>query len=310
MSVDFSQIIKRTLGARAVRVLKRLRKPFALWPIVAVFARPFRMLAVPGRTSMLFIPRLRKPLPAWSLLLMLLLGAGVGFYASTVFNQVAGTGESTAPDFAIGANPASMSMPQGGLVAFTISLSSQNSFAGSVNMNYTLSPSITNVTIALNPNSVSLLTGAGSSTLTISVPATTPLGAYTIVIDGISGRLNHNVTSILRVVTPLSPDFSITANPSPMSITQGSAGSTTITLASIGAFAGTVNLSVSISPSNAASPTLILNPNRVTLLSGGIGNSVLTINTTGGTSLGIYTIVVLGVSGTLANTVSITLTIQ
>jgi hypothetical protein len=45
-------------------------------------------------------------------------------------------------------------------------------------------------------------------------------------------------------------------------------------------------------------------------LSGGTGNAVLTVNTSGATSLGSYTIVVLGVSGTLANSVSITLTVQ
>jgi hypothetical protein len=48
----------------------------------------------------------------------------------------------------------------------------------------------------------------------------------------------------------------------------------------------------------------------VTLLSGGNGNAVLTVNTTGGTSPGIYTIVVLGVSGTLANSVSTALRVQ
>lgn len=201
-------------------------------------------------------------------------------------------------------------MPQGSLATFTVSLASQNSFAGSVNLNYSLSPGITNVTIALNPSSVSLLTGTGASTLTVSLPASTPLSTYTIIIIGASGRLSHNVTSILRVVTPPSPDFSITASPSPMNITRGSAGSTTITLTSISGFTGTVSLTTSISPNNFGSPTLTLNPNQVTLLSGGTGNAVLTINTNGGTTRGVYTIVVLGVSGTLANSVSITLTVQ
>jgi len=241
---------------------------------------------------------------------MLLLGASVGFYASTIFSEVAGIGQSTAPDFMIATNPVSMTTPQSSLASFTVSLASLNSFAGSVNLNYSLSPSITNVTIALNPSSVSLLTGSGSSTLTVSVPASTPLSTYTITIDGTSGRLAHNVTSILRVVPPPSPDFSTSAAPSSMNITRGSATSSTITLTSVGGFAGTVNLSTSISPSSGSSPTLALNPNSVTLLSGGTGNAVLTISTTGTTLRGAYTIVVLGVSGTLANSVSITLTVQ
>jgi len=242
--------------------------------------------------------------------MMLLLGAGVGFYASTIFSDVAGIGGSTTPDFAIGTNPVSVTAPQGSLASITVSIASLNSFAGSVNLNYSLSRGITNVTIALNPGSVSLLTGSGTSTLTVSVPATTPPSTYAIVIDGASGRLSHNVTSILRVVPPPSPDFSITSSPSSMNVTRGSATSATLTLTSIGGFVGQVNLSTSISPSNGSSPTLTLNPNRVTLLSGGTGNAVLTVNTGAGTSLGAYTIVVLGLSGTQANSVSITLTVQ
>jgi len=241
---------------------------------------------------------------------MLLLGAGVGFYASTIFSEVAGIGQSTAPDFTLGTNPVSLTTSQGSLAAFTVSLTSLNSFAGSVNLNYSLSPGIANVTIALNPSSLSLLTGAGASTMTVSVPASAPLNTYTITIDGISGRLSHNVTSILRAVLPPSPDFSTSATPSRMNVTRGSATSGTITLTSIGGFAGTVDLTTSISPSSGSSPSLVLNPNRVTLLSGGTGNAVLTISTTGTTSRGVYTIVVLCVSGTLANSVSMTLTVQ
>jgi len=59
-----------------------------------------------------------------------------------------------------------------------------------------------------------------------------------------------------------------------------------------------------------SSPTLNLNPNRVTLISGGTRNAALTIGTAGATLRGAYTIVVLGVSGTLASSVSITLTVQ
>ena len=241
---------------------------------------------------------------------MLLLGTGLGFYASTIVSQVAGTGQPTAPDFTLATNPASTAAPQATLAIFTVSLTSLNSFAGSVNLNYSLAPAITNVTVALNPSSVSLLTGTGTSTLTVSVPASAPLRTFAITIDGTSGRLSHNVTCILRVVPPPMPDFSITASPSPMNVTQGSATSGTITLTSIGGFAGTVNLSVSISPSNGASPTLTLNPNQVTLFSGGTGNAVLTVNTGSGTSQGAYTIRVLGVYGTFANSVSINLTVQ
>ncbi len=44
MSIDFSRIIPRIFRIQLVRVLKRLRKPFQLWPILAAFARPIRTL--------------------------------------------------------------------------------------------------------------------------------------------------------------------------------------------------------------------------------------------------------------------------
>ena len=310
MTIDSSRILPETLRIRLVRVLKSLQKPFPLWPIILAFARPFRTPSHHSLGHVQLTPRLKRPLPAWSLLIMLLLGAGIGFYSSTIFNEVAGIGQSTAPDFTLATNPVSITTPQGSLTSFTVSLISLNSFAGSVNLNYTLSPGITNVTIALNPGSVSLLTGSGASTLTVSVPASAPLNTNTIRIVGASGRLSHNVTSLLRVVPPPSPDFSITATPVSTNVTRGSSASSTITLVSIGGFAGTVDLTTSISPNNGSSPTLTFNPNRVTLLSGGTGNAVLTVNTTGGTSPGIYTIVVLGVNGTLANSFSMTLTVQ
>jgi len=310
MPTSPSRIIPRPLRLRMVRALKSLQKPFRLWPIIAAFTRPFRTVMHRGFGQARLTPRLKKPLPAWSLLIMLLLGASIGFYASTIFSEVSGIGQSTSPDFTLGTNPASITTPQGSLASVTVTLTSLNSFAGSVNLNYTLSPAITNVSIALNPGSVSLLTGAGTSTLTVSVPTSTPLNTYTIIIDGTSGRLSHNVTSILRITPPPAPDFSIASSPTMMNVTRGSSTSSTITLTSIGGFAGTVNLAISISPSSGSSPTLTINPNRVTLLSGGTGNAVLTITTTGTTSRGAYTVVVLGVSGTLANSVSMTLTVQ
>jgi len=109
---------------------------------------------------------------------VLLLGAGVGFYASTVFNEVAGIDQSTAPDLAPGTNPVSLTAPQGSLASFTVSLASLNSFAGNVNLAYSISPAITNATIALNPDSVSLLTETANSTLSMSLPSSTQLNSY------------------------------------------------------------------------------------------------------------------------------------
>jgi uncharacterized membrane protein len=248
-------------------------------------------------------------MPVWSLLVLLLLGVGVGFFANTIMAQVTGARAPSAPDFTVGSTPGSLSVPQGQVGTFTLSMDSLNGFAGSVNLNVTARPEIS-ATLALNPMSVSLFTGSAMATLTIPVPANATVNDYVLTVSAVSGRLDHTVVIILQVITPPSPDFQLQAQQSAVSVTRGSSGGTTITLTSVGGFSGIVNMTSSISPGGGSSPTLSLNPNKVTVLSGGNAGVVLTINTTGGTSRGVYSITVQGVSGSLSNTVNISLTVQ
>ncbi len=95
-----------------------------------------------------------------------------------------------------------------------------------------------------------------------------------------------------------------------MVINLGSSGSFNLNLASLNGFSGTINLSATITPGGGNSPTLALNPNRLTLVAGGTGSAVLTVTTTGTTFVGNYVIDVLAVSGTTSHSVTITLTVQ
>jgi hypothetical protein len=225
-------------------------------------------------------------------------------------SQVVGSGQSNGPDFSIGATPTSSTVIQGGLATFTVSLSSLNSFAGSVNLNASLSPRAKNVTVATNPNSVSLLTGLGTSTLTVSAPATIPVGTYTLTINGTSGKLVHSVSTFLQVAKPPPPDFLISASPTSLTIYSGSSGSSTLTVTSQGGFSGVISLAATITPNGGNSPTLTLNPGTVTLLSGGTTSSILTMSTVSNTPRTNYTIVVLATSGSISHTISVSLTVQ
>src|SRR5438477_13159479 len=241
--------------------------------------------------------RLKKPVPAWSLLLALLAAFAGGLYAHYLFGLATTPGQSNAPDFNLGMSPASMMVIQGNLTKFTISLTSLNGFEGSVNLNVSISPNIQNATTALNPESVSLLYGTGSATLTIQIPPTTRTGTYTITIAGTARMITHDVDSFLQVITPPPPDFQMRAGPSALNVTRGSAGTSTVYLTSTGGFSGTIMLSVSISPSNGSSPTIAVSPNKVTLSSGVTASAVLTVTTTGTTSPGSYTITIQGANG-------------
>src|SRR5207249_1191296 len=100
-------------------------------------------------------------------------------------------------------------------------------------------------TASLNPTSVTLSSGgSGSSTLTVS--SSTP-GNYTVTVTGTSGSLSHPTTVTVRVVS--TPDFSISGDPTSLTVQSGSQGTSTINLSSLNSFAGSVTLSALPSPS-------------------------------------------------------------
>ena len=90
-------------------------------------------------------------------------------------------------------------------------------------------------------------------------------------------------------------NYAISANPTGLTINVGSSSISTITLSSQYAFAGTVNLSATVSPSG---PSASPNPASITLASGGSGTSTLTVSTTSSTSTGSYSITVNATQGT------------
>jgi hypothetical protein len=97
-------------------------------------------------------------------------------------------------------------------------------------------------------------------------------------------------------------DFSISANPTSLSIAQGSSGTSTISTAVTSGSAGTVSLSASVSPSG---PTASLNPTSVTA-----GNSsTLTVNVGSSVAAGTYTVTVTGTEGSATHSTSVTITV-
>src|SRR6266851_4045995 len=100
--------------------------------------------------------------------------------------------------------------------------------------------------------------------------------------------ISDNVVATFRNVSAPAPDFVLAASSvSPATVAPGSSGSATISLTSVGGFAGSVALSCSALPSGAtcsfALPSL-----------SGAGNSALTITTTVSTPIGTYPVLVVG----------------
>lgn len=100
-----------------------------------------------------------------------------------------------APDFSLSVSPSSRSANPGGSTAYTVNVASSGGFSGAVALSASgLSPG---VTAAFSPTSV---TGSGTSTMTVTAGANTPLGTSTLTVAGSSGALSHNSGASFTVV--------------------------------------------------------------------------------------------------------------
>jgi hypothetical protein len=96
-------------------------------------------------------------------------------------------------------------------------------------------------------------------------------------------------------------DFTISANPSSISVLSGSPGSLTITISSQNAFSGNVVLSAS----SLAGFTETFSAGTVSVPAGGTATSTLTISVSGAPNAGTYQITVTGSSGSLSHPTTI-----
>jgi len=156
-------------------------------------------------------------------------------------------------DFALSANPASVSAAQGGSTTTTITVTPQNGFNGTVDLSVSGLPA--GATGSFNPASTST-----TSVLSIDAGTAAP-GTYALTVTGTSGALTHS-TSVTFVVTATPPPaFSLSAAPSSRTVKHGQTDTYTVTITRIGGFSGAVALSVS---GQGSGVTATFNPSSVT----------------------------------------------
>lgn len=100
----------------------------------------------------------------------------------------------TAPDFTIDASPASALVARKQATSYTVTVGALNGFAGTVD--FTVGGLPKKVTASFSPPSV---TGAGSTTLTVQVPAGAAVGTSLLSVLGTSGTLMHAASVSLTV---------------------------------------------------------------------------------------------------------------
>ena len=169
---------------------------------------------------------------------------GWGSPTTALINALSGTQTQT-PDFTIGATPGSLTVAQGSNGNSTISISPTGGFSSAVALSASNMPS--GVTVAFNPGSIS---GSQTSLATFTVASGTAAGTYSITITGTSGSLSHS-TALNLTVGAVKSSYTISASPTSLTVTRGSSGSSTITLA------GTVTGAVTLSASGQGSGTTI-----------------------------------------------------
>ena len=207
-------------------------------------------------------------------------------------------GSSSGPGFTLSASPSSVTVAQGNQGTSTITSTVTDGFDSAISLSASGQP--TGVTVTFNPTSI---TGAGTSTMTMSVASSTAPGTYTITVTGTSGSIRET-TTVSLTVTGTSPNFTISASPTSLTIDPGNSGHSTITTTISGGFDSAVSLSASGQPSRV---TVSFSPSSIP--APGSGSSTMTVTVNRRARAGTYPITVKGTGGGLNHTTTVTLTI-
>jgi kumamolisin len=120
--------------------------------------------------------------------------------------------------------------------------------------------------------------------------------------DLVTGWGSPNGANLINALTgPAGPNFTLSANPSSVSVAQGGSVTSTITITPEDGFSGSVTLSASGLPNGV---TAQFNPNPATT------TSTLTLTASATAATGTVTVTITGVSGTLTNTTTLSLTVS
>ncbi|MGB7137214.1 MAG: hypothetical protein WBD46_18150, partial [Acidobacteriaceae bacterium] len=231
-----------------------------------------------------------------------------GYSATTAYDLVTGWGSPTAsligalaggsssnPGFTLSASPNAGSIAQGSGGSTTVTSTVSDGFDSTISLSASGQP--TGVTVEFGSN----LTGAGSTSMTITVGSTVTPGTYPITITGTSGSIVETTTYTLTV-TGTTAGFSVSASPNTISIARSSSGQVTITTSATGGFDSPITLSAS---GEGSQNSVSFGTTTIT----GAGSTSMTITVGRRATTGNHTITVTGASGGTRHTTTVTLTV-
>ncbi len=195
-------------------------------------------------------------------------------------------------DFTISVNPTSISFPSGSTADVTITAAALNGFTGVVSLTVTGAPP--GCTATLSPTSVTLGT-SGTSILTVNCSTT---ATFTTNVTGTSGTVSRSATAAVTVT-----DYTVTASPTAIMFNAGSSATSTITVAPVNGFTGTVTLAATGAP---AGCTATLSATSIVL--GASQTSTLTVSCS--SAVAGFTVTVTGTSpGALSHSATVSVTV-
>jgi hypothetical protein len=205
------------------------------------------------------------------------------------------------PNFAISASPTIVSVAQGGTKTTTVSTTVSGGFNSAVSLSASGLPA--GVTASFSPASIAA-PGSGSSTLTFSASSTAALGTSTVTINASGGGVSHSTTVSLTVSSTATPDFTLSASPTSVSVVRSGSGTSSISTSVSGGFNAAVSLSASGLP---AGVTAAFNPTSIA--APGSGSSTLTFTASSTATVGTSTITVSASGGGISHSSTISLTV-
>jgi uncharacterized membrane protein len=211
------------------------------------------------------------------------------------------TGGSSAPSFTASISPGTVAVTEGSQGTSVITTTVSGGFSNAITPSAVGLPQ--GVTVGFSPSTIAA-PGSGSSTMNITVPASTPVGTYPFVVSAVGGGDTVNQTVILVVTSNGPPNFTITATPASLTIAPGNQGTSTITTTISGTFNSAISLSAAGMPSTT---TVSFNPNPIP--APGSGSTTMTITVGSGTPTGTYPITVTGNGGGIQQNTTVTLTV-
>lgn len=216
---------------------------------------------------------------------------------SALLNALAGS-VSTQPGFTLSASPGAVSILQGNAGSSTITSSVTGGFDSAIALTASGEPS--GVTVGFSPTSI---TGAGSSSMSITVASTVAAGTYTITVTGTSGSTVETTTVSLTVTAPNSGSFTLSVSPSSGYLDEGQSGYAVVTVTASGGFDSAVSFTATGVPSGV---TTSFSPTTVT----GSGTTDFNLTVARTAKTGTYTITIKGTSGTKSASTTLSLQIR